>query len=404
MRKTEVRKFILQLFLILVVLFGISGLYYWKIVKDNRQYYLQVYAQVVNSLVEKHPELEQELVEIISNASTNVDRTLLEKYGINEEDPSYLPEFQNLEKKEWTTFSICLGIGFVVLLIFYLIRLLLFYRQLDRLNQYITGILCGREGTKPTDYKEGTFSILKNDIYKITWELMENKASLKKDKKYLEETLSDISHQLKTPLTSMYMINDLLEKDHLEEKAKQEFLTKNRQQLERIEWLVTALLKLSKLESGTIQLKRESVNAKHLIEESVAPQRIPMELKNQELVIDVARDLTVACDFNWTREALVNIIKNAQEHTPENGQIKIKVTDNPIYVEILITDTGEGIAEEDIHHIFERFYKGKRNSKESIGIGLHMAKNIIDRQYGNIDVTSKKGLGTTFQIKLYKGK
>lgn len=252
------------------------------------------------------------------------------------------------------------------------------------------------------DYEEGTFSALINDVYKITNKLREQNENISKDKKYLETTLSDISHQLKTPLTSMYMINNLLADEKLDRKTKNEFLHRNELQLERIEWLVTSLLKLSRLESGMIKLKQEEVKVMDLVKKSLEPFQVPMDVKKQKTIFKGNTKTRVVCDLEWTKEAIVNIIKNAHEHTKEGGMIEFVWQDNPLYVALIITDTGEGISKEDLPHIFERFYKGASNSKESIGIGLNMAKQIINRQQGDISVRSIVGQGTEFTIKFYK--
>ena len=243
-------------------------------------------------------------------------------------------------------------------------------------------------------------SNLSNDIYKVTVKLKEQNDITRKDKKYLEEILSDISHQLKTPLTSMYVINDLLDTD-LDDNIRKEFLQKNKAQLSRIEWLVTSLLKISRLDSGTIVLKPKKIKLETLINKSLEPLLIPMELKNINLKLDIDFNMKMVIDLNWTSEALINIIKNACEHTDENGTIRIYSEDNPIYQAIIIEDNGNGISEDDLPFIFERFFKGKSN-KESIGIGLNMAKKIIDMQKGDISVKSEIGKYTAFTIKFYK--
>lgn len=228
----------------------------------------------------------------------------------------------------------------------------------------------------------------------------QNELSLK-DKIYLQDTLSDISHQLKTPLTSMYVINELLYDDKLDKSLKKELLNKSKKGLERIEWLITSLLKMSRLDSGSEKLILENVKLINIINKTIEPIRIPLELKNINLNVSCSNDIKVNVDVNWTTEALINILKNAMEHTLENGNINIVCSDNPLYTMISISDDGCGISKKDLPHIFERFYKGMSN-KESIGIGLNMSKKIIENENGNISVKSKENEGTTFIIKLFK--
>ena len=292
--------------------------------------------------------------------------------------------------------------------IFYLITIIITWyhlykknKKIKNLSTYMNNILNNNYSLDIRDYEEGNLSNLKNDIYKMTVKLKEQSDSSQKEKKYLEEVLSDISHQLKTPLTSMYVINDVLLSDKkIDDSNKQEFLIKNRKELERIEWLVTSLLKMSRLDSGSEKIIPKETKLDDLIKKTVTPLEIPIELKNQHLILDYDKNIKLNIDLNWTTEALINILKNAHEHTKENGTIQIKVKDTVIYTEIEIIDTGEGISTTDLPHIFERFYKGKTN-KESIGIGLNMAKKIINLEKGDIKVISNSN-GTTFNIKFYK--
>lgn len=274
-------------------------------------------------------------------------------------------------------------------------------KKIKNLSSYMNSILNNNYSLDIRDYEEGDLSNLKNDIYKMTVKLKEQSDLSLKDKKYLEEVLSDISHQLKTPLTSMYIINDVLLSDKkISEDKKQEFLMKNRKELERIEWLVTTLLKMSRLDSGSETLKIKEVPLGILIKKVLEPLEIPIELKKQELVLEYDEDVILNIDLNWTAEAIINILKNSHEHTKEEGMIIIKSKDTPIYTEIEIIDNGEGIDSKDLPHIFERFYKGKGN-KESIGIGLNMSKKIINLEKGEIKATSDSS-GTVFNIKFYK--
>lgn len=248
------------------------------------------------------------------------------------------------------------------------------------------------------NYKEGLFGTLKSDTFKVVAKFKEISEYNIKEKEYLKETLSDISHQIKTPITSMYIINDiLLEKE--EDKSKKEFLMKNRTQLERIEWLVVTLLKMSRLESGSDKLVIKEYSIQELVEKALEPLRISMELKEQNVIVNIT-DVNLLIDLEWTVESLSNIIKNAYEHTPKGGTIEIASLDTPIYTELSIKDNGCGISKKDLPHIFERFYKGSSN-KDSIGIGLYMAKKVLGMENASVSAESSEN-GTCFSIKFYK--
>lgn len=251
-------------------------------------------------------------------------------------------------------------------------------------------------------YEEGELSILQSEIYKITRRMVELNEKILKDKNYLADSLANISHQLKTPLTSMIVMADLLSNENLPAEKRQEFTKNIISQLGRIEWLLSTLLKMSRFDAGTVKLVRTNVDMKVIVEKSVSHLMIPMELKNQTLnIIKKTDDAYANADMNWTVEALSNIVKNCMEHTPEGGSITIEYGQNAIYSFVSVKDTGDGIDSDDLPHIFERFYKGKNSGKDSVGIGLAMAKMIISLEEGKIEVSSKRGEGTEFLIKLY---
>lgn len=397
--KTLLKRFIV-IFIFLLLLSVIFGHLSLKLIKNN---IINDKAIIVEQLATKYPDDEELIIKALINDKSSAEEGLkiLEKYGIVSEI-NKTTSYKDLRNKIILLNTFFFITSILITTFFYLYHLKKTYSRINQINLYINDVLNDKNNFSIKDYEEGSFSALRNDVYKITNKLKEQNDRILKDKKYLEETLSDISHQLKTPLTSMYMINDLLESNNIDIKKKREFLLKNRMQLERIEWLVTSLLKLSRLESGTIKLRRENVKVFDLVKKSLEPLKIQFELKHQAINVKGNLNTTINCDFNWTSEALLNIIKNAHEHTNDKGHIDITWKDNPLYTEIIITDDGEGIKEEDIKHIFERFYKSSTNTKESIGIGLNMSKQIIDKQNGDISVKSNLGKGTSFEIKFYK--
>ncbi len=277
------------------------------------------------------------------------------------------------------------------------------YKQIEQLSHYLNRIVEGDYSIDIRDNREGELSILKNEIYKVTVTLKEQATLLKHDKIFLADAISDISHQLKTPITSMFVMTDLISDDKLPEDKRREFIRNIQSQLERLQWLVSSLLKLSKIDAGTIDFKKETVKVKDLIEKSLEHLLIPMEVKEQSLEIRGDEDVEFTGDFSWSCEAVSNIIKNCIEHTPNGGKIGIEFSETSLYTIIKISDNGEGIQKDDLPYIFNRFYKGKNSDKDSIGIGLAMSKSIIENQGGTIVADSLKGRGTQFILKFYKG-
>ena len=276
------------------------------------------------------------------------------------------------------------------------------YREIEKLSGYLRQISGGDYTLDVRDNHEGELSILKNDLYKVTLMLSEQSTLLQQDKIRLTDAISDISHQLKTPLTSMMVMVDLLSDPDLAADKRAEFTRNIRVQLERIEWLVSSLLKLSKIDAGTITFKKDPIKVATLIQKALEPVLIPMDIKNQTVSIKGEDTATFLGDFNWTAEAVINILKNCVEHTCVGGEITISYSENALFTEIVIADNGNGIPREDIPYIFKRFYKGKNASDDSIGIGLAMAHSIITSQNGDIDVQSEIEKGTRFRIKFYK--
>ncbi|OCT15450.1 two-component sensor histidine kinase [Paenibacillus pectinilyticus] len=276
------------------------------------------------------------------------------------------------------------------------------YLEIEKLSSYMRQISSGDYSLDVRDNREGEFSILKNTIYKVTVMLSEQRTLLQKDKTHLTDAISDISHQLKTPLTSMMVMADLLDDTHLPETKRAEFTRNIRIQLERLEWLVTSLLKLSKIDAGTVHFKNDHVIVVKLIQKALQPVLIPIDIKEQTVTITGDDNVAFVGDLNWAAEAVINILKNAVEHTDSGGSIAIAFSENPLYTEIVIRDTGKGIPRDEIPFIFKRFYKGKYAGESSIGIGLSMAHSIITKQNGTIDVQSEIHKGTQFRIRIYK--
>lgn len=273
-------------------------------------------------------------------------------------------------------------------------------RRLNTLIDYITKVQDDLSLAAPECSSEGLTGILQSEIYKVVALLREQYSGEKKQKEYLADMLSDISHQIKTPLTAIQLMTELLEKPELEPEKRMEYAEKIDQQLARITWLIRNLLALSQLEAGMLRMKSEPVYLPDMVGEITGSLAIMAELKGVELTASIP-DITINGDRHWLCEALMNIIKNCVEHTDEGGFVKVTAEKNNICTCVVIEDNGCGINEKDLPHIFERFYKAENASAQSVGIGLALAKQIIAGHGGIIDVESEKHKGTRFTVKLY---
>lgn len=272
------------------------------------------------------------------------------------------------------------------------------YKQMAGLAEYLKRLTAGNTPLDIRENTEGELSILKNEIYKVTVALREQAGQLQKDKQQLATALSDISHQLKTPLTSLMIMIDLLENPALPPEKQQEFVTAMGERLLKMEWLVLSLLKMARLDADAVVWKRVSVPLSAIAEKALAPMLVPMEIKNQHYTL-TGEDATVLCDLEWTAEAVGNIVKNAVENTPQNGTLSLTYGTNPLYAYITVHDGGPGIAQADLPYLFRRFYRGKSAGADSVGIGLAMSQAIFRRQDG--DITAENDNGGVFTVKFY---
>lgn len=298
----------------------------------------------------------------------------------------------------WCALPCLLLGGFVTVIFLYYTKKRI--DKLSELNNYLSLVCSGNFDLDIADNTEGELSILKNNLYKVIILLRSQNEQLKKDKTYLADSLADISHQLKTPLTSMMVMTDLLKQDDNPDKQT-EFINIMESQLDKMKWLITNLLKLSKLDAGTAEFKKESFSVKAVLEQSIKPFLVTLDLKGITFT-DNVEDFIIKGDDNWTAEAFENIIKNCIEHTDKDGELTISTQITTLYDSVTIQDNGSGITAKDLPHIFERFYHGKNASGDSVGIGLALAKTVFEKENGQISVQSYENEGTTFEIRFYK--
>jgi signal transduction histidine kinase len=363
------------------------------------------YAGIVGTVAQKYPQAEAQVVRDLSAPdalSVSLGHQVLGRYGLQDLGAAQRGIGAGLLARLLPAGLALTGLacaGFALLLAGYRRSI---SAQVAGLSAYLRQIEAGDYSLDVRDNGEGSFSLLKNDLYKVTVRLREQAELLQKDKTALSNLIADISHQIKTPLTSLGVLADLLAEDP-PEKDRRAFVERLRVQLGRSQWLVAALLKLARLDAGTAAFKSEPVDVRRLIERALEPLQIPLEIKQQRLVIQGDEGASFTGDLNWSAEALTNVVKNCVEHTPEGGTIEISYGANALYAEIIVSDGGEGIASRDLPNIFNRFYRGENAGENSAGIGLALAKAIFTAQGGDIAVRSQRGIGTSFEIRLFRG-
>lgn len=296
---------------------------------------------------------------------------------------------------------LCLAAGCVFSLLHFLSSVLR-YRRIAALADEVQHFLHSFSFVDIGGEREGELSILRSEIQKMVNKLNRQAKLLTEDKHYLMNSIADISHQIRTPLTAINLIVSRLRSDVGGEKH-QELVRELEQLLCHMDWLIETLLKMAKLDAGTVQMKRTPVAVQALVREATQDLAIPMELRQQTLSISCPGDASFLGDLSWSREALGNLVKNCVEHTPEGGRIDVMVTDNQLYTEIVVCDDGPGISSADLPHIFERFYKGKNSSKNSVGIGLALARMIVKEQGGTLSASNGREGGARFEMRFYKG-
>ncbi|EGT3782895.1 TPA: HAMP domain-containing histidine kinase [Clostridioides difficile] len=269
--------------------------------------------------------------------------------------------------------------------------------RINNLTQYLEEVNLGKESVLLRC--EDEFSHLEDEIYKTVGELRCSKEFALKERQTLSDNLADIAHQLKTPITSMSLMAQLLSENCPDEEI--DYINRLTNQISRLERLVSSLLTLSKLDASTLIFESKLIDVHSLLTYAIEPIEASLREKHQTFTIEASPSVEFEIDINWTLEALLNILKNCSEHIEDGGYIVAYYSQNPLYVEIIIEDNGKGFAQEELPYIFNRFYRGKNASKDSIGIGLALSKSIIERQNGTLHAENCHNGGARFIIKFY---
>lgn len=400
--KIKLKKYLIFTFItsiFLCFMFLALNIYEYHVYTKNFNYKI---SSIVSVVRDKYPNItEQEIIKILNN-DTNESTEIFKKYSIDLNNTSILI---NNDAK----FNIFLIVNISFLVISIIILVFIFIRYNHKKENDIKDIIKCIEQINRKNYElkidsisEDELSILKNEIYKTTIMLKEAAENSNKDKINLKKSLEDISHQLKTPLTSiLVMIDNIIEEPDMDQNIRNEFIIDIKRNVVSINFLVQNILKLSKFDANTINFIKNEISVKKLVEESIKNVSPLCDLKNINIKFTCHKDSNIICDYKWQVEAITNILKNAIEHCKNSDNIIINIDNYNVYSLIEVINYGDVISKNDIKHIFERFYKGKNAKSDSVGIGLALAKTIIEEDNGNIIVESDKN-ETKFSIKYFK--
>lgn len=389
----------LIVFICLFVMFLILNIYEYKTYTKN---FNNKISAIVTLVKDKYPEItDKEIIEII-NSNKQSDDSFFLKYGIDIDNKAVLLE----NDKSYHTFLL-INMSFLIITIASLC--ILYFRYNYKRKNDIKDIIKYIEQINRRNYEleidtisEDELSILKNEIYKTAVMLKEAALNSNKDKLNLKKSLEDISHQLKTPLTSiLVLLDNLIDEPDMDSSIRNDFIIDIKRNVININFLVQALLKLSKFDANTVHFIKKENDLEMIVKEAIKNVSTLCDLRNINIRLNILENAKVVCDAKWQIEAITNIIKNAIEHSKDNSSIIINIDNNRVYSKIEVIDFGDGISKRDIKHIFERFYKGENATSNSIGIGLALAKTIIEEDKGTIAVESNES-NTKFTIKYFK--
>lgn len=401
--KIELKKMCITSCIVIIIFLITFSILIYKQYKTYTYNFNQKIVGIIDNVLEKYPDIEKRKIVEILNSSDKTNNEILREYGIELDKDSVILENN-------TDFQKFIIIDISTLILFILILSIIFFKynhseskKINEITKYIEEINRGNYKLNIEENTEDELSILKNELYKITIMLKEVAENSQKDKTTLKDSLSDISHQIKTPITSiLIMLDNILSDENMPEDIKKDFIKDIKREIINIKFLVESILKLSKIDSNSIKFIKKEVFIKDIINEAVKNVSMLSELKNIEIIVSGDDSIKTICDLKWQVEAITNILKNCIEHSYENRKIYINYNQNNMYTELKIEDNGTGIDAKDLPHIFERFYKGKNSSSDSVGIGLALSKSIIESNNGYIQVDSKLNKGTTFIIKYLK--
>ncbi len=407
--KNKEVKMALGILAVLLIVFGAVVMYtFQSYTRTLNKAQIKQNIAVIGAVAKQYPGAEIEMVKNFTGdfqGDYQFGKSILSKYNYDEN--LSLEKNSYAEKELWLTnirFQLLILIFAVVLVAFFILSLNRIYSRIRRVSQGAEAVVEGNYHSIEGDREEGDLGFLIYQFNLMTERLSENVQALKNEKLFLKRIITDISHQLKTPLASLILFNDILKNEStISEEERVTFVNESKNQLDRMEWLIKNMLKMAKLEAGVVEFKKERAPIDQTVNKSIAGLKYIAEERNIDLKLSGNENIFIKHDISWTTEALSNIIKNCIEHSSTGDEINISWEENSIFVQVEIQDNGLGISKQELPRIFDRFYKGPNSSNPTnIGIGLYITKTIIEGQGGSVYANSQPGKGTKFVVRLMK--
>lgn len=368
---------------------------------------LNINKKIVGSIVSEHPELEADIVNSIyikDKDYSDLGEKVLKKYGY---DKNYkMIENINFQQhiKYFLVNNLIVFVGIIILIMLIMCNLMKYvFNKLDKVSKNVEGIIHGKYNIKDDFKEEGIFNIIHSDLNKLSKSINVKIKDLDKEKENIKELVTDISHQLKTPLASLKLYNSLLLEEDLDEEDRTEFLKTSSMSINKLQSLIESLVNISRLETSMISIKKENKNIKSTIIKAIESAKPKAINKCISINLNDFDDKIVPHDSKWTEECIFNILDNAVKYTNLKGKIDIYVQDAINFIRIDIKDNGIGIDKNEFNNIFKRFYRSEEVQElEGSGVGLYLSRKILESQGGNIIVSSQKGEGSKFSLFLTK--
>lgn len=392
----------LMLLVLIIMTFNLN-LQYANIKED----YVNTFAPIITTIEKEDAELAAEVIQLLTHGASQQGikegEEILAQYGLTKNlENSLFPYINKTYTTNYTMNFLIIVSVFIILFFHNYFQYAYFYKKIRSITLGAQNIVKGNYNTIIDEGQEGDFSKLATAFNSMASIIRTQLEELKKEKNFLVELLADISHQLKTPLASLILYNDIMLENQLPREREIPFLENNQNQLNRMEWLIKNLLKLAKLDAKAIEFTMDVKSLNNTIEDVIEDTKNKAAENSTKINFDNSHEIFLKHDSNWLKEALINILINSIEHS-KGEYINIQLLENPLYKRIVIEDNGEGIGKDDLPNIFKRFYKVQSNKKsDSIGIGLALAKAIIEGQDGIIEAQSQLGEGTRFIITFLK--